>query len=128
MKNVSVRLLLTMFFVFLAWIAVADAAPYQVTFETTDCNGDTGFTTVGIDEIFKIQSGDCSGPDGAPLKQMLIHDGSGSYTAYTLTDEESKNVRKEIKAYMAARRGVLDRSGAIIVKPCYPIDLCKKKM
>ena len=97
--------------------SAAYASSYQVTFETTDCNGDTGFSTVGVEEIFKIQSAGCSGPDGTPLKQMLIHDGSGSYNVYTLTEEESNNVKKEIKDYMAARRGVLDRSGAIILDP-----------
>ena len=95
----------------------AQASPYQVTFETTECNGDTGFTTVGVDQIFKIQAGDCSGPDGKQLKQMLVHDGSGSYLAYTLTEEEAKAVKNEVKAYMAARRGVLEKPGAVIVKP-----------
>ena len=104
-------------FIFLVVAGSIQAAPYQVTFETTECSGDTGFTTVGVNEIFKIQSAGCSGPDGTPLKQMLVHDGSGSYNAYTLTEEESKNVKKEIKDYMAARRGVLDRPGAVIVKP-----------
>lgn len=106
-----------LFFACLAMVGAAIASPYQITFETTDCNGDTGFSTVGVDEIFKIQSAGCSGSDGAPLKQMLVHDGSGSYQAYNLTEEEAKNVSKEIKGYMAARRGVLDRSDAIIVVP-----------
>ncbi len=117
MQKITLCFFAVLFFFCLAMVGVASASPYQVTFETTDCNGDTGFTTVGVDEVFKIQSAGCSGPDGAPLKQMLVHDGSGSYTAYTMTEEESKNVRKEIKDYMAARRGVLDRSNAIIVKP-----------
>ncbi len=117
MNNVTSRFFAILFFVCMVMAGTAGASPYQVTFETTDCNGDTGFTTIGIDEIFKIQSAGCSGPDGAPLKQMLVHNGSGSYDAYTMTEEESKNVRKEIKDYMAARRGILDRSGAIIVKP-----------
>jgi hypothetical protein len=117
MKKITLRFFAILFFVCLAVVGVANGSPYQVTFETTDCNGDTGFSTVGVDEVFKIQSAGCSGPDGAPLKQMLVHDGSGSYTAYTMTEEESKNVRKEIKDYMAARRGILDRSNAIIVDP-----------
>jgi hypothetical protein len=117
MKKNSLCFFAILFFACLVLVGVATASTYQVTFETTDCNGDTGFSTVGVDEVYKIQSGGCSGPEGAPLKQMLVHDGSGSYTAYTMTDEESKNVRKEIKDYMASRRGVLDRSNAIIVKP-----------
>lgn len=117
MKKCFRLFLFNLFFVCLGMIGTAHCSPYQITFETTDCNGDTGFSTVGIDEIFKIQSAGCSGPDGSPLKQILIHDGSGSYNVYTLTEEESKNVRKEIKDYMASRRGLLDRSDAIIVKP-----------
>lgn len=96
---------------------VARASSYQVTFETMDCNGATGFVTVGVDEIFKVQSAGCSGPDGETLKQMLVHNGSGSYNAYTLTEEESQGVRKEIKDYMTSRRKLLDRSNTIIVKP-----------
>ena len=117
MKKITLCFFVVLFFLCLAMVGSAIASTYQVTFEITDCNGDTGFSTVGVDEVYKIQSAGCSGPEGAPLKQMLVHDGSGSYTAYTLTEEESKNVRKEIKDYMAARRGVLDRSNAIIVKP-----------
>jgi hypothetical protein len=48
---------------------------------------------------------------------MLIQDGSGSYNAYTLTEEEATNVNKEIKDYMAARRRALDQPGAVIIKP-----------
>ena len=117
MSNVSFRLYIISLYVSLIVAGSVHASSYQVTFSTTECNGDTGFSTVGVDEIFKIQAAGCSGPDGTPLKQMLIHDGSGSYNAYTLTEEESKNVTKEIKDYMAARRGVLDRSGAVIVDP-----------
>ena len=117
MEKITLCFFAILFFACLAMVGVAIASSYQVTFETTDCNGDTGFSTVGVAEVYKIQSAGCSGPEGIPLKQMLVHDGSGSYTAYTLTEEESKNVRKEIKDYMAARRGVLDRSNAIIVKP-----------
>ncbi len=117
MNNVTRSFLATLLFICLVVAGTVYASPYQVTFETTDCNGDSGFATVGVDEIFKIQSAGCRGPDGAPLKQMLVHDGSGSYKAYTLTEEESRNVSREIKDYMAARRGLLDRSQGVIIKP-----------
>ncbi len=117
MKNFT-RCYFVIVFVCVLFLTVgAIAAPYQVTFETTDCNGDTGFVTVAIDEIFKVQSAGCSDSTGTQLKQMLIHNGSGSYNAYTLTEEESKNVRQEIKDYMASRRKLLDRSNAVIVQP-----------
>jgi len=115
MNKIGLQICIILFAAFLA--GVLSASSYQVTFETTGCNGDTGFATIGVDEIFKIQDAGCSGPDGVPLKQMLVHDGSGSYKAYTLTKEESHNVSKEIKEYMAARRGVLDRSQGVIIKP-----------
>lgn len=99
------------------YLALADSAAYQVTFATMGCNGDTGFATVGVDEIFKMQAGGCTGPDGKALKQVLVHNGSGSYNVYTVTEEESENITKEIKAYMAARRGLLERSQGIIIKP-----------
>ena len=101
----------------LPYLAMADSSAYQVTFATAECNGDSGFATVGVDQIYKIQSAGCVGEDGQQLKQLLVHDDAGSYNVYTLTEEESENVTKEIKAYMAARRGILERSNAIIVKP-----------
>ena len=117
MDTVTMRFSAILFFVCTLVAGTANASSYQVTFQTTDCNGDTGFSTVGVEEIFKIQSAGCNGPDGKPLKQMLIHDGSGSYNAYTLTEEEAKNVNKEIKDYMTARRRALDQPGAVIIKP-----------
>lgn len=116
MKSIAGKIVVFVIVVF-GIFGIASASSYQVTFETTDCNGDTGFSTVGVEEIFKIQAAGCSGPDGKQLKQMLIHDGSGSYNAYTLTEEEARNVNKEIKAYMAARRKALEQPGAVIVKP-----------
>jgi len=117
MKNLLTVLFIVLTFICFAGYAAAESSAYQVTFETLDCNGDSGFATVGVDQIYKIQSAGCAGPDGAPLKQLLEHDGSGSYNVYTLSQEESENINKEIKAYMAARRGLLERSKAIIVKP-----------
>ena len=90
---------------------------YKVVFETMDCSGNTGFATVGPDEIYKIGNGDCTNPEdpGKKLKQLLIHDGSGSYKVYTLTQEEARNVMMDVKEYMKSRKGVLDRSNSIII-------------
>jgi len=90
---------------------------YNIIFETMDCSGNTGFASVGLDEIYKMNNGDCSEPDnpGRKLKQLLVHDGSGSYTAYTLTQDEAKNVMRDMKEYMRARKGVLERSDSIII-------------
>jgi len=90
---------------------------YKVVFETMDCSGNMGFATVGPDEIYKIGNGDCTDPDNPDhkLKQLLIHDGSGSYKVYTLTQEEARNVMRDVKEYMQARKGVLERSDSIII-------------
>lgn len=90
---------------------------YKVVFETMDCSGNTGFATVGPDEIYKVGNGDCTNPEdpGKKLKQLLVHDGKGSYTVYTLTQEEARNVMQDVKEYMKARKGVLERSDSIII-------------
>jgi len=90
---------------------------YKVIFETTDCSGNTGFATVGADEIYKMNNGDCTDPNapGKRLKQLLVHDGSGSYIVYNLTQAEARNVMLEMKDYMKSRKGVLDRSDAVII-------------
>ncbi|MBU0946326.1 MAG: hypothetical protein KJ804_03325 [Proteobacteria bacterium] len=95
---------------------VADDS-YKVVFETMDCNGNTGFATVGPDEIYKVGEGDCSHPQnpGQKLKQLLIHDGNGSYKVYTLSQEEARNVMLDVKEYMRARKGVLERSESVII-------------
>ena len=91
--------------------------PYKVVFETMDCSGNTGFATVGPDEIYKVNDGDCSHPDhpGQKLKQLLVHDGSGSYKVYSLSQEEARNVMRDVKEYMRSRKGVLDRSDGVII-------------
>lgn len=117
MKNRVTVLSVVLIFLFFAGYAAAESSAYQVTFATLECNGDSGFATVGVDQIYRIQSAGCAGPDGTSLKQLLVHDSYGSYNVYTLSQEESENINREIKAYMAARRGILERSDAIIVKP-----------
>ena len=116
MKNIFTVLFAALLTFFTYSLAVAET-PYQVTFATQECNGDTGFATVGIDLIYKVDSAGCSAADGSPLKQLLVHNSSGSYDVYTISQQESENIMKEIKSYMDARRGLLERSDAIIVKP-----------
>lgn len=90
---------------------------YKVVFETMDCSGNSGFATVGPDEIYRVSNGDCSNPDdpSKKLKQLLVHDGSGSYIAYSLTQEEARAVMMDVKEYMRSRKGVLDRSESVII-------------
>jgi hypothetical protein len=114
----KISLLISTFLVlfFLSFAAHA-GDDYKVIFETMDCSGNTGFATVGADEIYKMNNGDCTDPNDPAkrLKQLLVHDGSGSYIVYTLTQDEARNVMMEMKEYMKSRKGVLDRSDAIII-------------
>ncbi len=102
---------------FLAVHSVYGETAYQVTFVTEECNGDSGMATVAIDQVYKVQSAGCSDSQGRQMKQLLVHNASGSYDAYSLSTEEADAVMKEIKGYMTARRNLLERSEAIIVKP-----------
>jgi len=38
-----------------------------------------------------------------------------SYMAYSPTQDEARNIMMEIKEYMKSRKGVLDRSDAVII-------------
>ncbi|WP_455212551.1 hypothetical protein, partial [Kaarinaea lacus] len=42
----------------------------QVTFKTTDCNGNTGFASVELERIWRINSAGCATPD-KPDEQLL---------------------------------------------------------
>jgi len=111
-------LLSFLLFLFLLSSAWADDS-YKLVFETMDCSGQSGFASVGPEEIYKIENGDCADPGhpGQKMKQLLIHDGSGSYRAYSLTSAEARNVMRDLKEYMRARKGVLEHSRSIIVNP-----------
>ncbi len=110
-------LLPALFLAVLLFCPAHAADSYKVVFETMDCSGNTGFATVGPDEIYKIGDDDCTDPDNPAkkLKQLLIHDGQGSYRIFTLTQDEARNVMQDVKEYMRSRKGVLDRSDSIII-------------
>ena len=107
----------TVLILFFLAAPVHASGDYKVIFETTDCNGNTGFATVGADEIYKMNNDDCTDPNnpGKHLKQLLVHDGTGSYTVYKLTQAEARNVMLDLKEYMKSKKGVLDRSDAVII-------------
>lgn len=90
--------------------------PYRVVFETIDCSGNTGFSTIAPENIYKIESGDCAHPDnpGQKLKKMLVHDGQGSYLLFSVSEQEARNVMNDVKDYMKARKDVLERANTII--------------
>jgi len=93
------------------------AEQYQVAFETTNCDGSSGFSTIAVDQIYKIQKGDCSDPQDPTrsLQQLLVHNGSGSYAVYSVRQADAREIMNEVKSYMKARRSVLERAGTVIV-------------
>jgi hypothetical protein len=93
------------------------AESYMVVFETIDCAGKSGFVTVPVESVYKIQDGDCSDPNNPDqrLKQLLVHSGSGSYVTHSLGEDAAREVMNDIKSYMKARRGVLERANTIII-------------
>lgn len=91
---------------------------YQVMFETMDCEGETGFSTAIVEDIYKIENAACDNPEGKAfekLKQILIRNATGSYDTITLTAEESKNVITDMKLYMKAKRRALENSSTLII-------------
>ena len=94
-----------------------NASQYQVVFETTQCDGSSGFSTVAVDSIYKIQEGDCTDPEAPDqkLKQLLVHNGSGSYVIYSLRVTEAREIMDEVKNYMKARRKALEETDTVII-------------
>lgn len=104
-------------FIFCCFTPHLAAEEYQVIFETTACSGETGFAAVKINAIYRIESADCSSPHNPKkkLQKLLVDDGSGSYTAYTLTQEEAQKVVADMRTYMKARLKMMERSNPIII-------------
>lgn len=111
------QIILAIVFMSLVVAGLCYAEPYKVVFETLDCDGKSGFLTISIESIYKIQDGDCSDPNNPEqrLKQLLVHDGSGSYKSHTLAQDAAREVMDEVKAYMKARRGALERANTVII-------------
>jgi len=86
---------------------------YQVAFETTECSGESGFATVNIESIDKIQSAGCL-HEGKKLKKLLVRKGN-SYATYTLTYEEAKNVMQDVKLYNRARLKMMENANTLVI-------------
>jgi len=112
---------------------------YQITFQTNDCNGDTGLATVTVNSIYKIESIICDPPyEQNKRKQILLKSkiattGSGdrdaifainrpqpvvvdSYDVMTVTEEEAAKIQKDIDRYMQVRRKFLEKGSGIILQ------------
>jgi len=113
-KTMLVALFLVLFF---AAGAAAETA-YMITFQTTDCNGDTGMASVEINRIYKIETVECDPPhQTAKRKQVLVFSRTlrGSYDVFTVDEKEAANIQKQIQAYMNSRRKLLENGTPIIL-------------
>lgn len=91
----------------------ADIDPYQVAFETTECNGESGFATVAIESIDKIQTASCL-YEGKKLKKLLVRRGS-SYVTYTITHAEARVIMQDVKLYNRMRLKMMENSNTLII-------------
>ncbi|NIA19805.1 MAG: hypothetical protein GWP07_05155 [Xanthomonadaceae bacterium] len=112
------KILGVLFLVFVIAVSASAGTPYMVTFQTTDCNGDTGIASVGINRIYKIETVECDSPyQAAKRKQVLVTSQTlhGSYDVFTVDEKEAINIQKQIQAYMDARRKLLENGSPIIL-------------
>jgi len=86
---------------------------YQVAFETTECDGESGFATVAIQSIDKIQTASCS-YEGKKLKKLLVRSGS-SFATYTLTYSEAKSVMQDVKLYNRMKLKMMENANTLII-------------
>ena len=91
---------------------------FQVTFKTTDCNGEEGLASVNVDKIYRIQPFQCGFGNQLQLKQVLVKSDSGisNYDIFTIRAEETERIEKEIKSCMDARRKALEKGTSIVIE------------
>ncbi len=91
----------------------AQVDSYQVAFETTECNGESGFATVAIEDIDKIQTASCL-HEGKKLKKLLVRS-AGSYATYSITHSEAKVIMQDVKLYNRMRLKMMQNSSTLII-------------
>lgn len=115
-----ILMLATLFLVFASIITMAGAeSTYMVTFQTRDCNGDTGMVSIEINRIYKIETMECDPPSqGAKRKQVLVTSKTlpGSYDVFTVDGKEAISIQKQIQAYIDARRKLLENGHSVILQ------------
>jgi hypothetical protein len=96
----------------------AGISDFQITFQTTDCNGNMGIASVNVEEIYRIQSMQCDPGSTLELKQVLVKSASGvtNYEVFTVTADEAKQIQDQIKFYMNSRRKALEKGSSIVVE------------
>ena len=91
MEDAMVRTIVAALFLllFTAITAIASST-YTITFQTTDCNGNTGMASVEINRIYKIETITCDPPyKDAKRKQVLVTSKTlhGSYDVFTVDEK-----------------------------------------
>lgn len=94
------------------------ASDFEITFETTECNGDTGYSVVNVANIYRIESINCKeGENQQELKQVMINSRSNvsAFDVFTVTTEEAKQIQKQVRHYVDAKRKALESSTSVII-------------
>lgn len=93
------------------------AGGFKVTFETLECNGDTGFASVEIDHIHRIETTDC-GPEQPErkLKQVLVRSHTTGFEAFSISEAEATTLQQQIKRYQGARLRAVERGDTIYIE------------
>ncbi|MEJ1358487.1 MAG: hypothetical protein RPU64_01625 [Candidatus Sedimenticola sp. (ex Thyasira tokunagai)] len=109
------------------WIALVGGSslvfavePIEITVETTECGGETGFTSFFSSDLYKIQSADCSDPNepGKKLQQVLLKSTSGvsSFNVLWVTQAEARSIMQQIRESRGAKLKHLTKPKVIIKK------------
>lgn len=92
--------------------------PIEITVQTTDCSGDTGFSSFSSRDLYKIQAADCSDPNepGKKLQQVLLKSSSGlsRYDVLWVTEDEARGIMQQIKEARGAKLKRLARPEVLI--------------
>lgn len=110
------KLIFKILFILFAVASISEAklSSYRVAFETMSCEGESGFATVDIERIDKIQTAECS-YKGKKLKKLLVTK-NGTYVTYTLTYEEAKSVMQDVKLYNRMRLKMMENSNTLLIE------------
>ena len=95
------------------------ATEFEITFETTECNGDTGFSVVNVADVYRIETIKCEGAAGQQkFKQVMINSRSNvsAFDVFTVTAAEAKQIQMQVRRYIDAKRKALETGSSIIIQ------------
>jgi len=77
----------------------------EITAQTTECNGETGYTSFYSNRLYKIESADCTDPSGKRIMQVILRANSGltNYDLVYVTESEAKKIKSQIDRGVDAR-------------------------